>query len=162
MIRVIAVWIVCFICLPKLQAQTDSVRAQYVQSFPDKFFLWPVLKKRQLSFEVDNQSDLNEKLSYKPNSSFNAGLGMYLFEVAVEFTFAVPIDERSTNTYGASDVRDLQANFLGKNWGVDLYSQKYSGFYVPNPNPGTSLPDAYIKRSDIELRNTGMNIVLRG
>ena len=159
MIRVIAVWIVCFICLPKLQAQTDSVRAQYVQSFPDKFFLWPVLKKRQLSFEVDNQSDLNEKLSYKPNSSFNAGLGMYLFEVAVEFTFAVPIDERSTNTYGASDVRDLQANFLGKNWGVDLYSQKYSGFYVPNPNPGTSLSDAYIKRSDIELRNTGMNVV---
>ncbi len=159
MLRVIAVWIVCGICLPKLQAQTDSLRDKYIQSFPDKFFLWPVLKKRQQSFEVDNREDQIGKLNYRPNSSFNAGVGMYLFEVGIELTFAVPIDERSSNTYGASDVRDLQANFLGKNWGVDLYTQKYSGFYVPNLNQGASSPDAFIKRSDVELRNTGMNVL---
>jgi hypothetical protein len=54
--------------------------------------------------------------------------------VAAELTFAVPIDERSRTTYGASEVRDLQANFLGKYWGADLYRQNYSGFYVANPN----------------------------
>ncbi|MBK7652590.1 MAG: DUF4421 family protein [Flammeovirgaceae bacterium] len=159
MLRVIALLIFCGTYLPQLQAQTDSLQNEYRQSFPDKFFLWPVLKKRQQSFEVDNKEDQIGKLNYKPNSSFNAGVGMYLFEVGVELTFAVPIDDRSTNTYGASDVRDLQSNFLGKNWGVDLYTQKYSGFYVANPNQGPSSPDAFIKRSDIELRNTGMNVL---
>lgn len=157
MIRGIAVWILCCTCLSQLHAQTDSLREEYIESFPDKFFIWPVIKKRQLSFEIDNKADKIEKLRYKPNSSFNAGVGMYLFEVGVELTFAVPIDERSTNTFGASEVRDLQANFLGRNWGVDLYTQRYSGFYVPNPNQSAS--DAFIKRSDIELRNTGLNVL---
>jgi len=158
MIRVVSVIIAFWFCVPEALAQNDSIRDTYIQQFPDKFFIWPVIKKREISFDLNSRDDTGKKLSYKPNTSFSAGLGFYIFEIAAEVTVAVPIDERSRTTYGTSDARDLQANFLGKRWGIDVYTQKYSGFYVPNPNQTPTTPDLFIKRSDIELRNTGANV----
>ncbi len=158
MVRILFVLIAFWVCAPATHAQTDSLRDIYIKQFPDKFFIWPLLKKREISFSLNSRDDKGQKLNYKPNTSFSAGIGFYIFEVAAELTFAVPIDERSKATYGGSDARDLQMNFLGKSWGVDLYHQKYSGFYVPNPAQSPSLPDAFIKRPDIELNNTGINV----
>jgi hypothetical protein len=158
MVRILSVVIAFWVSVPATHAQTDSLRDIYIKQFPDKFFIWPLLKKREISFGLNSRDDKGQKLTYKPNTSFSAGIGFYIFEVAAELTFAVPIDERSKSTYGASDASDLQANIVGKSWGIDLYHQKYSGFYVPNPDPNPSLPDAFIKRPDIELNNTGVNV----
>jgi hypothetical protein len=157
MSRIITVLIISLVYILPANAQNDSLRLNYIQSYPDEFFLWPVIKKRELSFGISNRNDPESKLNYKPNSTYSLGMGVYLFEIVVELSFAIPLGEKSLNTYGASDVRDLQANFLGKNWGVDLFSQNYSGFYVANPNPSPSSPDPYIKRSDIELVNKGIS-----
>jgi Domain of unknown function (DUF4421) len=157
MIRIITVLIVCIFCLKGANAQNDSLRLIYIQPYPDKFFVWPVIKKRELSFSISNRNDPSQKLNYKPNSTYSLGMGVYLFEIAVELSFAIPIGERSLNTFGASDVRDLQANFLGEHWGVDLFNQNYSGFYVVNQNPTPSSPDPYIKRPDIKLINKGIS-----
>lgn len=140
-------------------AQQDSLRGQYVEEFLDKFFIWPLIKQRELSFDIKNRYDDRQKLSYKPNNSYSIGLGLYLFEVGVEFSVAIPLDERSRNTYGSSEIRDLHANFLGKYWGVDLYRQNYGGFYVANQNQTPSSPDPFIKRSDIKVINTGTNFI---
>lgn len=156
MIRIITVLLVCTGCI-QVNAQTDTLNTEYIQRYPDKFFVWPVVKKRELSFGISNREDPGRKLNYKPNNSYSLGMGVYLFEIAVELSFAIPIGERSINTYGASDVRDLQANFLGKHWGVDLYHQNYSGFYVANPDPTTSSSEPYIKRPDIKLINKGFS-----
>ncbi|MBL7870679.1 MAG: DUF4421 family protein [Cyclobacteriaceae bacterium] len=158
MIRICSVLIAIWVCIPSAHAQTDSLRDIYIKQFPDKFFIWPLLKKREISFSLNSRDDKGKKLTYKPNTSFSAGIGFYIFEIATEVTFAVPIDEQSNATYGASDARDLQINTLGKSWGIDLYSQKYSGFYAPNPAPSPTSPDRFIKRSDIELKNTGINL----
>ncbi len=159
MFRFLIVLTSCVFSLHSAAAQHDSLRGRYVEEFPDKFFIWPVLKQRELSFDIQNRYDGSQKLSYKPNNSYSIGLGVYLFEVAFEFSAAIPLDERSRNTYGASDIRDLQANFLGKFWGVDLYRQNYSGFYVANQNQGPTSPDPFIKRSDIKVLNTGTNFI---
>ncbi len=158
MVRLLFVLIAFWVCIPTTHAQTDSLRDIYIKQFPDKFFIWPVLKKREISFNLNSRDDKGNKLRYKPNTSFSAGIGFYIFEIAAEFAFAVPLAERSKATYGGSDARDLQANFVGKSWGGDLYHQKYSGFYVPNPMQSPSVPDAFIKRPDIELYNTGINV----
>lgn len=158
MVRLLSVLIAVWVCVPVAHAQTDSLRDIYIKQFPDKFFIWPLLKKREISFSLNSRDDKGKKLTYKPNTSFSAGIGFYIFEVATEVTFAVPIDERSKASYGSSDARDLQINSLSKSWGIDLYSQKYSGFYVPNPSPNQTLPDPFIKRSDIQLNNTGVNL----
>ena len=137
------------------QSNTDTTKSKYIEQFPDKFFIWPVVKKRSLSFDITNRNNRNQNLSYKPNSSFSAGVGVYLFEVAVEITVAIPINEKSKGTYGSSDVRDLRANIFGKAWGLDVFTQRYKGFYVPDRS--TSTKNSFVKRPDIELRNTGIN-----
>jgi hypothetical protein len=135
------------------QRAADTTRSEVIQKFPDQFFIWPLIKERSLSFDIRNGE--NEKVRYKPNTSFSVGLGVYLFEVTAEISFAVPINEKNKTTFGTTDARDFHANFLGNNWGVDVFRQKYNGFYFADPN--SSSPDAIIKRPDVELVNTGIN-----
>jgi hypothetical protein len=153
--------LVGFLCLLSIslmaQAQPDSLRSKYVQQFPDKFFLWPVLKQRSLFFNVSSRIDRATVLNYRPNNSFGIGMGFYLFEVAIELTTAIPLNEKSRATYGESDVRDLQINFLTKNFGGDVYNQNYTGFYVADPNNLVATDEDFSKRPDIEMVNTGLN-----
>lgn len=132
---------------------TDSTRSEYIQKFPDQFFIWPLVKERSLAFDVRKGN--NEKVKYKPNNSFSLGLGVYLFEVAAEISFEVPINEKSQSTFGSTDAREFHANFIGNNWGVDIFRQKYDGFYFTDPSNSTD--DVIIKRPDVGLTNTGIN-----
>jgi len=134
------------------QVNEDSVRSIYIQKFPDNFFIWPLFKKRSLYFDIRDGD--NRKVQYKPNNSFSLGFGVYLFEVSAEIAFEVPINDKSQSTFGTTDAREFHANFLGNYWGVDIFRQKYNGFYYTD----TSGPqDKIIKRPDIGLTNTGVN-----
>jgi Domain of unknown function (DUF4421) len=135
------------------QHSPDSIRSKYIQKFPDQFFIWPLFKKRSLSFDIRNGD--NEKIKYKPNSPFSLGVGVYLFEVTAEISFALPINEKNQSAYGSTDAREFHANFIGHNWGVDIFRQKYSGFYFNDPSDPSS--GNVIKRPDIDLTNTGIN-----
>ncbi len=134
----------------------DSIRAIYIKPYPDEFFLWPVLKRRRLDFEMRDLPARNRRVSYRSNKPFSFGMGMFIFEVGLEFTFAVPLAERSKQLFGESDVLDLQVNVFGKTWGVDLYHQQYKGFYITDPS--VSIPDntPYPQRPDISTRNIGL------
>ena len=135
----------------------DSLsRAQYVQRFPDYFFIWPVVKQRATSFVLQSLSDPSKKLTYSPNIKTHAGLGFYLFEVGFQFVVAIPQPPSSVEEYGKSNSLDLQANIVGKNWGVDLGTENYKGYYIEdssNPIP-SGVPK--IQRRDIETWNTGL------
>jgi hypothetical protein len=129
----------------------DSIRSIYIESYPDKFFVWPVLKRRSLSFEVGPRGNTNQAIRYKPNNSYSAGIGLYLFEVAAEISFAIPISEGSQVTYGNTDVRELRANVAGNAGGADVFLQRYKGFYYES---GRS---RFVKRPDLELSSAGLN-----
>ncbi len=133
------------------QSATDSTENKFIEKYPDKFFVWPVIKRRSLSFDI---SSGNQKHSYKPNNSFSLGLGVYLFEIAAQLTFDIPVNEKNQSTYGTTDTREFNANFLGNGWGLDVFRQKYKGFYFPS---SSKVSPAFIKRPDIELINTGVN-----
>ena len=141
--------------VPEKPTEKDSVRAYYIQQFPDYFFVYPVIKQRSLNFELEKDDDDGRVLSFKPNNSYSLGVGLYLFELGFELAFAVPLDEKSISRYGRSDASDFQLNVLGKSWGCDLYYQKYTGFYVTDSE--TEVPDdaPYPKRSDIVSKNIG-------
>ena len=133
----------------------DSIRDINIVRFPDHFFLYPVIKQRSLSFELEKR-DRSDLLTFKPNNSFSLGVGFYLFEVGAEIAFAVPLDEQSKEIYGESRARDIQLNLLGKRWGMDIFYQKYSGFYVidKGEEPAAGMP--YPQRPDIVSRNFGV------
>lgn len=138
--------------------QDDSLRNIYIQRFPDHFFIWPVLKRRSLSFEMRSEND-RQKIKYSPNNAFTFGLGAYLFDLALEITGNIPLDEKSRTTYGESSAHDFQINALTRSWGLDLFRQKYDGYYVDDPDISYAKGDPYPQRPDIEARNFGVTLL---
>ena len=144
----------------KITAKTphkyDSMRSIYIKTYTDHFFVWPVLKQRRLDYEISDLPEKNKRLLYKSNSPYSLGLGTYIFEVALEFTVAIPLAEKSKEIYGPSDARDIQVTLFTKKWGLDMFRQKYSGFYIDDPS--LKMPDntPYPQRADIVSKNTGV------
>jgi hypothetical protein len=149
--------LVILLSLPALAQKKDSLRSIYIERFPDHFFIWPIAKTRTSTFEIRNRPGGNEKLTYRPNNSVGMGFGMYVFEIGFELVFAVPIDEKKKSLYGESKANDLQLNVLGKNWGVDLFTQTYRGFYREDARRGVPADMPFPQRPDIRIGNTGLN-----
>jgi hypothetical protein len=149
----VSLFIVCVTEAAVGQSLSDSINNEYIERYHDKFFIWPLFKKRSLSFDVRNGD--SDKVKYKPNNSYSLGLGVYLFEISAEISFELPMNEKSQSTFGSTEAREIHANFLGNNWGVDVFRQRYDGFYFTMPS--RTAPSVIVKRPDIELTNTGVN-----
>jgi len=139
------------------QENYDSLRAYYIEEFPDRFALWPVLKQRKLTFNVRDNTGASERINFKPNNAFTLGAGGILFDLLLEVSFAIPLNEKRSELYGETSVRDFQANVLAKRFALDAYSQKYSGFYIDDKNVDIPSGQPYPQRSDIISRNFGIS-----
>ncbi len=135
-----------------------TLRSAYIRGYPDHFFIWPVLKQRRLDFDIRRSDGDKRQLSYNSNKPYSLGLGMYIFELAVEIAFAVPLNEQNQRVYGESKARDLQLNVLGRRWGVDLYHQRYRGFYIDDSGVDVPANDPFPQRADIRTRNVGATV----
>jgi hypothetical protein len=140
--------------LPPVTQDKDSVRRYYIKQFPEYFFVYPVLKQRSLHFELARKNR-SSVLTYKPNNTYNLGLGVYLFELGLEFSFAIPLQEKSLARFGESKARDIQLNILSKRWGVDVFNQRYSGFYIVDNENEPLANEPFPQRPDISTRNFG-------
>jgi hypothetical protein len=137
------------------QQPVDSLRAFYIQEFPNHFFVWPVVKHRSLNFDVSARDNADRSIVFKPNNTAAAGFGFYLFEIVFEIAFAIPINEEAEQIFGETKARDLQLNVLTKSWGVDLYHQRYSGFYRDDERVKSFIDGP--PRADIDTRNFGIS-----
>lgn len=137
------------------QSQPDTLRGKYVKRYPDRFFIWPVLKRRTLSFDVTSAQKPNEALSFRPNNTYSFGVGAYLFDISAEVSLSIPLDEKSRSRYGSSEARDLSASLFGSNWSADAFVQRYESFYLSNPSAAVAPNRSYPLRPDISLTNFG-------
>lgn len=145
------------LCLPATfcyAQDDDTLSVAHIKSYPDHFFLWPVLKQRGLNFRVRDLEE-NRSVRYRPNNSYALGVGAYVFDISFELTFAIPLNEHDRSTFGKSSARDFQINALSRKWGADLFVQRYRGFYS-DTNVGMGALTALPSRPDISARNTGL------
>jgi Domain of unknown function (DUF4421) len=134
-----------------------SLRATYIERFPDYFFVWPLIKGRTTQFEIQQINNNGNKLTFKPNNTVGLGFGLYIFEIGAEITFATPLAAEREALFGKSKATDLQLNLLGKTWGLDVFYQNYNGFYISDTD-GIVIPGApYPQRPDVATRNLGIN-----
>lgn len=147
------------LCLPFYSnAQSeDSLTSKYIKSYKDKFFLWPVFKRRSLSFQFDDPGSSGNSIVFRPNNSYGLGVGVYMFDLAVEFVFNVPLDVQKESNYGTTSAQDIQLNIVSKAWGADVIYQRYNGFYLSNPDGAISPTGAYPQRPDFQTENYGVS-----
>lgn len=141
------------------QQRKDSIRAEYVEAYPNDFAIWPMLKYKDLSFSITDKSQEKSTIAFNSNNDFKLGAGFYLFEISFEISFPIPIAVRNESIYGKTKSTDLQINMLAKSVGLDLYYQKYSGFYKDDKRVQVPPDEAYPQRPDIVTRNLGLSAI---
>jgi hypothetical protein len=134
----------------------DSVRSEYVQLVRHEFGIWPLMKQRRLEFSLDDAPQREKRLLYRSSKPNSLGVGMYIFEVVLELTVAIPVGERNKEIYGDSKSRDFQLNVFAKKWGLESYTQKYEGFYVHDRDLDIPSGTPYPQRPDIVTKNGGV------
>jgi len=138
----------------------DSIsRAQYIERFPDYFFVWPVFRQRASSFVLQNASNTNSNLTFSPNIRFHTGLGFYLFEIGFQFIVAIPRSSSSIAEFGESNSFDIQASLVGKNWDVDLYQEDYKGYYLEDSQVPIPSGISKLQRRDIATSSRGISAI---
>lgn len=153
-------WLIVFasmLLIPARGQVTDSLRDGYVESYPDYFFVWPLLKARSSQFDIRRADNRSQVLTYRPNNSYGAGLGVYVFELALEATLSVPVDEKRTTLYGKSKEFDVQINALSKHWVGDVFYQKYRGFYRDDSSLPVPANQPHPQRPDVVTEDLGIN-----
>ncbi|MEK6781385.1 MAG: DUF4421 family protein [Bacteroidota bacterium] len=138
--------------------QEDSLRNKYVKSFHDYFFLGPVLKKRNMAFDISSIREPDKRLTFKPNSSYSIGLSLNIFEIGLEASLSVPINIKNQEKYGTSTASDFRINTISRRWMLEAYHQKYSGFYFSNPSLILPADQSYPHRDDLQTRNFGLSL----
>lgn len=141
-----------------ITASQPSIRSNHIKGYPDHFFVWPVLKQRRQDFDFRTSSGSKPRLSYRSNKPYSLGVGVYIFELAVEFAFAIPLDEQNKRLFGESRARDLQLNVIGRRWGFDVFYQRYAGFYVSDSDNPVPANTPFPQRPDIGTRNIGASV----
>ncbi|HCR53761.1 MAG TPA: hypothetical protein DIW27_05040 [Cytophagales bacterium] len=135
----------------------DSTRGVYLESYSQYFFLGPLIKKNNLDFDIVSADDAKKSYTFKSNNSFSAGFNINVLDVNLGIAFGMPLNVKSEQLYGESDVSDLQLTAISKKWFADVYLQKYNGFYVQFPDQVVPKDQPFPQRPDLITRNSGMS-----
>jgi hypothetical protein len=158
--RSILVVLLCFFVAGRSASQNKELdelgRTSYVERFTHYFFIWPEVKQKSTSFSIQDQAT-GRKITFKPNVPLHVGAGFYMFGVGAQVLVALPASGSSESMFGLSSAFDLQANILGKNWGIDIFTQNYKGYYSTDNDKPTQSGAASPQRKDISTWNTGVN-----
>jgi hypothetical protein len=132
----------------------DSARVEHIQSFPNHFFLGPVLKHKEHFFRLSGE-DPQASYKYNPSNTASIGLAANLFNVGFEILVGTRQSPESKTKYGETRSFDMQSVVLGRRWLHDIYYQRYESFYVTFPGQEVSGGSPYPQRPDLLSRNLG-------
>ena len=137
--------------------ERDSTRVQFVESYSHYFFIGPLFKKNNLDFDIISADDPKKTYNFKANHTFSLGFNINLFDVNLGIVFPVPLETKSEQLFGRSDVKDFQLTAISKKWFADVYFQKYNGFYVQSPDVVIPTGQPFPQRPDMVTSNSGMS-----
>jgi hypothetical protein len=135
-------------------ALVDSLRMHFVKRYDKQFFIGPVLRQRTVSFQLQNRFDKNNKITYRPNNEYNAGIRMHLFGIGLEGSVSIPWAKKSAARLGGSEVFDISFNSIGEKWISEFSYQRYNGLYLKPSWLGLKSDDVFPQRPDLEVRST--------
>ncbi len=124
----------------------------YIESYNSKFSLRPSVNINRLSLSIYGGE--TKLIDYLPNNSNNYGIDVSYDNFGFGLNNKIPGSEKNEDTRGKTDSDDYQVYYYSRKFGVDLFYQKYKGFYSKLGE--NSLIEGEV-RSDMKMLNTGMN-----
>lgn len=141
---------------------TPDIDTHYVRLYERKFMIYSAVSRKDLSFFLRNKTN-SASVRYAPNVNNNLLIGILYAGIGFEYSLMALQKRNSENNsslYGNTYLRDLQLNLYAQQFGIDIISQKYKGFYVSNPQgliPNWKKGLSYPQRSDLVIGNDALN-----
>lgn len=97
--------------------------------------------------------------AFVPNFAPRLGPRVAWKKLGVRATFALPIPSAEIERRGESKQRNFIFNFYWKKYALDLYYQRFRGFYIASPFTELEVdrPSRYPQLPDAEVRHFGFN-----
>lgn len=131
-----------------------------IDYFFDESYVKVSLMLPDLSMDISHitNDEYGQNITYYPNSNLHLGVEFNFYHIGVAFSKEIKSsdDEEFEHIYGKTEYSDIMLSYYRKNFGVELSYQKYSGFYLSEPEQyGYNEGDPETKRPDLELMNIG-------
>ncbi|SFC73671.1 protein of unknown function [Flexibacter flexilis DSM 6793] len=158
-------------CLIENQAQAQmrlinkiirpDIDTNYITLYPRKLMTYTAISRKYLSFYLRNKRN-TAVARYNPNVNNNLNFGVLYSGIGLEYSFFTfkKDNKEDLSLYGSTYLRDFQLNLYAQQFGIDLVSQNYKGFYLNNPqdfNKTWEKGNVYPQRDDIKVTNQALN-----
>jgi len=149
--------IITFFLLSSFISGIAEINDQSIDHFENKVTVRTSIKNSFLQFRIIDPEQEGKDIKYLPNvkTALSALIDYESFAISVSKDFNFRDDEKKGNT----EYYDFQLYYFTRNFGCELYYQKYKGYYLDDPeifdyNPG----DSKTTRSDISTFHQGLNL----
>lgn len=160
LVKILLNFLLFFVVVPlELVAQQGYSKTNfdtsYIADYHDELITRVFGSRKYTTYTLDDKG-YGDKLKYRPNSPFNIGFGFNYKLIGLNLGFNLPIIN-DTKEYGKTRFIDLQTHVYGRRLIVDVYVQRYKGFYLPNTSilSNNNFGAPYI-RSDMRVFNAGL------
>lgn len=135
------IFILFFLSISIVRAQkADSA---YVTAYHKKMWVTGYVSTSTLQLNSDNTA-------FVPNSPINAGVGLGIRNTMINFLLGHSIIPLKGSDYGKTKSTDLQIHNYGRHYVIDLYYQKYKGFYTEDKKIINLFPDLSVQQIGAE------------
>lgn len=144
---------VCAQTVNKLK-RTNQDRSQYISDYKNDLTLRVFGSRKYVTYGLHDKG-YAEQVRYRPNSPFTIGMGFNYKMIGLNLGFNLPLINDNTE-FGKTSFLDLQTHVYSKKMIVDIYLQRYKGFYMGNSSILQNNANRYI-RPDIATFNFGLS-----
>ncbi|MFW0738976.1 DUF4421 family protein [Flavobacterium sp. T12S277] len=105
-------------------AQTDTT---YIKPFENKASVRTYLSMKFISLQQETNGDIKK---FMPNTPMNLGLGISIKNTIIDFSYGQGLSFMKDKEKGRTKALDFQIHNYGRKFIIDLFVQKYRGFYI--------------------------------
>ena len=143
------------LCLPLFSEEENNTETE--KNFNIRVFTNSPIQNIEMKAMMDGKQ-VGKEVSYDANSTMTAGVSASYKWLGLTYSRTAG-SLKDEDKFGKTKARDYQVYIYQKQFGADLYYQKYQGYFLSNPTDfGYVEGDHQTKRSDIKVRNIGTNI----
>ncbi|MCR8559002.1 DUF4421 domain-containing protein [Mucilaginibacter sp. BJC16-A38] len=113
---------ILIVCNYESRAQTAARDTSYIKSYSQKILLTGYVADNTLPFAVGGKT-------FSPNNQLNVGVGIAIKNTVINALYDVGLVPLKGAEYGKTNITDLQVHNYGTHLMLDLFLQKYKGFY---------------------------------
>jgi len=118
----------------------------------------PILALAIRPVEKDLSKSEGKIIRYSPNTMENLNVALSWNGLGISLGRELRFTEADTDRFGKTEYKNYQLYYHSRNFGIDLFWQEYSGFYLLLPQRfGYEPGEPETRRSDLSIRTVGMN-----